>query len=1012
MKTDISTPISRISGTMFLAAVLLASGVGPRVCPAVPPREQWVASASGGQDGEFPARAAIDGRYDTRWSSPFEDGHDLTIDLGTEVEVAGVIISWETAYASVYRVETSLDGRAWRIARQVESGDGRTDRLYFPCATARYVRVVAERRATGWGASIWELDILSPDKVPQIVGETRFPIGEISARWVPDRPTAALEFEFPAPESIGGLNVRWKRHAQRDLRWSVADDAGTWRLLGIARESEGEFDAIPHELLHIRRAKLEMHAQHPDDLRIDAIEFRGPGEERTPLALYEIAASKAPTGWYPESLRRRQVYWTVIGLPDSPHEALLDEYGNLEPGSKGPTLMPYLRLDGRLLSPLDATSITQALVEGYLPLPYVEWTTTDARVRVEALADRIDGRDVVPVRYTISAASDRPFDGEFALLLRPIQINPKWQHGGVSPLHDVRIEQTPTATRVHAGDWSYTLVPPADRAMAVPFAGNDAVELVARARWNGVAGATCRDGMLSAATCHKLSLAAGTSTAIVLIVSGKGEPPAAMNHEEFARRYDAARQIWDNNIRKADIELGDREVTDTLYAQAGYILVNRDGRALQPGSRNYDRVWIRDGALTASALLRLGLTDAALDYVDWYARAIREDGLVPPILHSDGSVYEGFGSNLEYDAQGQFIFIVAEAFRFSNDDAFLSRHYPAIVRVMRAMQTLRERTLQHDYAADDPRRERYRGLLPASISHEGYSTPHHAYWDNYWALRGWRDGAELARAMGDRDIAAWAEDQYALLADAVRESIRRTIRECGIDFIPGSAERGDEDATSASIAFFPCEVAEDLFPPEVVKNTYDKYLAYVARRDSPDASWLYTPYEARNIAALQVMARIEDARALHDRLLRDRRPPGWRHFAEVVAGDYRRGVYIGDMPHTWAGADYVVSARTMLAREVGEDLRLLEGAPGAWWRETGLRLSRLPSRFGPFDLSIEPTAGGYALRIRAPPRLRGCLRVYWPADATPVSIEVDGEPIDTQNLRDGFFEWCKAGARR
>ena len=41
------------------------------------------------------------------------------------------------------------------------------------------------------------------------------------------------------------------------------------------------------------------------------------------------------------------------------------------------------------------------------------------------------------------------------------------------------------------------------------------------------------------------------------------------------------------------------------------------------------------------------------------------------------------------------------------------------------------------------------GLLPPSISHEGYSAkPMHSYWDDFFALRGLKDAVDLARALG------------------------------------------------------------------------------------------------------------------------------------------------------------------------------------------------------------------------------------------------------------------------
>ena len=46
----------------------------------------------------------------------------------------------------------------------------------------------------------------------------------------------------------------------------------------------------------------------------------------------------------------------------------------------------------------------------------------------------------------------------------------------------------------------------------------------------------------------------------------------------------------------------------------------------------------------------------------------------------------------------------------------------------------------------------FRGLLPPSISHEGYSAkPMHSYWDDFFALRGYKDATAMARVLGHDD---------------------------------------------------------------------------------------------------------------------------------------------------------------------------------------------------------------------------------------------------------------------
>ena len=48
------------------------------------------------------------------------------------------------------------------------------------------------------------------------------------------------------------------------------------------------------------------------------------------------------------------------------------------------------------------------------------------------------------------------------------------------------------------------------------------------------------------------------------------------------------------------------------------------------------------------------MIEKAKAYVLWYSTRIYENGMVPPILNVDGTVNTGYGSNIEFDAQGEF----------------------------------------------------------------------------------------------------------------------------------------------------------------------------------------------------------------------------------------------------------------------------------------------------------------------------------------------------------------------
>ena len=155
-----------------------------------------------------------------------------------------------------------------------------------------------------------------------------------------------------------------------------------------------------------------------------------------------------------------------------------------------------------------------------------------------------------------------------------------------------------------------------------------------------------------------------------------------------------------------------------------HILVTRAGPALQPGPRRYARSWIRDGTIMSAALLRMGHAKEVLEFIRWYAPYQRADGFVPCCVDRNGPDWL-----VEHDSHGQLIAAIADCYRFTADARFLEESWPFVVKAVGCIEGL----LEED------------GLLPVSVSHEGYlAQPVHSYWDDFWALRGLRDAADLA----------------------------------------------------------------------------------------------------------------------------------------------------------------------------------------------------------------------------------------------------------------------------
>ncbi|GAA1576451.1 discoidin domain-containing protein [Dactylosporangium maewongense] len=71
-------------------------------------------------DPAYPAANAVDGNAGTRWAVAREERGRadswLAVDLGSNVQLTGVTLTWEAAYATSYLVQTSTDGVTWSTA--------------------------------------------------------------------------------------------------------------------------------------------------------------------------------------------------------------------------------------------------------------------------------------------------------------------------------------------------------------------------------------------------------------------------------------------------------------------------------------------------------------------------------------------------------------------------------------------------------------------------------------------------------------------------------------------------------------------------------------------------------------------------------------------------------------------------------------------------------------------------------------------------------------------------------
>lgn len=804
----------------------------------------------------------------------------------------------------------------------------------------------------------------------------------------PKLATDALGVDFGVMREFDALALRWRAGAAAS-RYAIelSDDGAQWRSAREVSRARGDLQMAWLPESEARFVRVLPH-DPGEPAVLDAIE---PRDAATANIFFAQLAQGAPRGRYPRAYVGEQSYWTVLGVDGARTASLLSEDGVLEPLPGVGALEPFLVLDGRLLSWADAR-IAHTLRDGDLPMPAVHWRADDLVLDIEAFGAGTPDAAQALARYTVRNAGTRTRAVTLALAWRPFQANPPTQFlthpGGASAVR--AMAWNGRALTVDGAVRLRPLVAPSGVRIEPLAAGPVGDWLREPASSTAPQRVDDDAGFASGVLRYEMRLAPGErrTVAVALPVSGT---PAAPTIAGLARVEGQVAAQWRERLDRVRIT-GPAEVADiarTLRSALGHILVNRSGPALQPGARAYARSWIRDGALTSSALLRLGHADEARDFLRWFAPFQFGNGKVPCCATARGA-----DPVPENDSDGEFAFAVADYWRYTHDDTTVRALWPHVRAAVDHMEGLRQS--ERTAANRTPARNAYFGLLPPSISHEGYSDrPAYSYWDDFWAAIGYRSAVELARALGLPDDARRIAGQRDEFIADLRASIVASTRHFGLDVLPGAADRGDVDPTSSTVALSPGGLLGTL-PDALVRRTFERYWRDFNARRADEAAGVrhgdggYTPYEWRNVGALVRLGERERALQAMAYFYRDRRPAGWNQWAEVVLRDAREPRFLGDMPHGWVASDQIRAVLDLFAYEhEGEHaLVLAAGVPLGWFDGPGLQVHGLRTPYGELSWRARRHTAGGRQRIeftlaplrRWPPG-GVVLRGPWPADA-------------------------------
>lgn len=774
----------------------------------------------------------------------------------------------------------------------------------------------------------------------------------------------SIAFDLGGLREFGGLRLEWlPDHPARDYDVEAQVEGDAWRVIREVRGGDGKLDLLHLPESEARRLRVRILRAGERGAALRTARVLPIAWAPTVNEYFMELAKEYPRGWFPRGFSGEQSYWTVVGGASDSAETLFSEDGAVEFMKGGFSIEPLLLVDGHLRTWADVSGSQRLLdvrwgdslrtrIDPATQRPIVLWSTDSLHVEITATADHSPWSASRSLMFRVENMTKRARAISVVLALRPFQVNPPSQFlngsGGAAEVHSLR--------RSNDTCWVDDRIPlrfhPSPKIVsAVGFDNGHAFEYI-----SGPPPLT-RDslfedprGRLSATFAWPVRLQS-SQTHEVRVEFVPSSPLPKPSSRPLSDVDPEPKLLTGMGLDGADVRA-------TLDAQVAYILINRDGPAIQPGSRAYERSWIRDGAMTSSALLRMGREDVVGEYLRWFATFQYDNGKVPCCVDARGA-----DPVPEHDSGGEFLFLLAEYLRYTNDQATIAPLWPNVVRAVAYLDTLRQQRRTEEWHAPD--KIEFFGLLPPSISHEGYSAkPMHSYWDDFWALRGFRDAVYLAHALGHEKDAARFNAISEQFAGDLRASIPATMAKHRIDYVPGAADLGDFDATSTTIALSPVQ-AQDITPPGSLERTFERYWEFFVRRRDGTEKWdAYTPYEIRNIGAFVHLGWRDRVQELLEFFMADRRPRTWRQWPEVIRRDPRQIGFLGDLPHTWVGSDFIRSVLDMFAYqdEARSALVLAAGIPDKWLEEgipVGVRDLRTP--YGKLDYWI--TRKGRTLEV-------------------------------------------------
>ncbi|NCC39373.1 MAG: hypothetical protein EOM21_07965 [Gammaproteobacteria bacterium] len=468
-----------------------------------------------------------------------------------------------------------------------------------------------------------------------------------------------------------------------------------------------------------------------------------------------------------------------------------------------------------------------------------------------------------------------------------------------------------------------------------------------------------------------------------------------------------------------------------------HLLILADHGQIHPGPTIYDAFWVRDSSVEGIACALSGDLNLPRQQFGTHYPTVFNRGpgwIGPARLHGFfGGAHEK--NDHEWDSNGQALWAIGRFDRILGPSERFGAglYFPYVLEGARWIRDNRS---------------------PYGLLHSGWSAEHLGdkhqphYWDDLWALAGLWEAAKLAERIGAHEVGElWAiyDDVRRATSDSIRwvlaEQSRRGYWETFIPTGPGDVGRLDSTMIGALAYFHPCRLDQGKRLGEDIdwaaRMTLETIWSHFVRDGGfrHDSAWFcFGPYLTLQLAHAFLL--IGDLQRMDQCLAWSIGNAGYASVSHAV-GDGRWSVtqgawneqhcdpiasdfaevperwwYMGDIPHGWAAAEFLMLLRDILLSESDEDsdphIDLAAGLLPHWLKDgESVGVHNAPTLFGTplsYRLTVDRTSQQVRIQIDQAP---AGVRLVYPCRFGEISsAQADGKPIPS----DTHHAFIPAGA--